>query len=318
MTQPMHLLGVDIGGTNLRVALANANGEIVARTSVTTTNMRDAESVVRQIGECTQQLLRDANPPLGRVAAIGAGAPGLTNAETGVVIATSYLMGWRDVPLKMMLEDELGIPASVDNDVNLAALGESCFGVGRGSPEFVFLAIGTGVGAGIILKGELFQGATWTAGEIGYMLVPGVPEEPAALGKPGGLEGVVGGEGLRTQWRSQWSREKTQLSQELTATEIFDAAIAGDVLANVLLDRAARALSYTIFDMTLILNASLYVLGGSVGLHAALRERAQAVVDTYARRLRPKLVLSALGSDAQLLGAIRLAQIASGKLQRSK
>ncbi len=317
MRPPTHLLGIDIGGTNLRVALSTVNGEIVARTSATTAKVRDAESVVRQIGACARQLLQDASLPMDRVGAIGAGAPGLTDADTGIVIATSYLMGWRDVPLKAMLEDELGIPASVDNDVNLAALGESCFGVGRGCQEFVFLAIGTGVGAGIILKGELFQGATWTAGEVGYMMVPGVSEEPAALGKPGGLEGVAGGEGLRTQWRSQWSTEKTLLSQDLTATEMFDAAIAGDVLANMLLDRAARALAYTIFNITLILNTSLYVLGGSVGLHNALRERTQAVVDTYARRLRPKLVLSALGNDAQLMGAIRLAQIASGKRQAS-
>jgi glucokinase len=314
MTQPTHLLGVDIGGTNLRVALANANGDIAARVSATTTNVRDAESVVRKIGECAQQLLREAQLPLERVAAVGAGAPGLTNAESGVVIATSYLMGWRDVPLKAMLEDHLGIPASVDNDVNLAALGESCFGVGRGCHELVFLAIGTGVGAGIILNGELFQGAAWTAGEIGYMLVPGVSEEPAALGKPGGLEAVVGGEGLRAQWQSLWSMEKTQLSRELTATQIFDAAVAGDALSNVLLDHAARALAYTIFDITLILNARLFVLGGSVGLHPALRERTQAVVDAYARRLRPKLVSSALGADAQLMGAIRLAQIIARRL----
>jgi glucokinase len=234
----------------------------------------------------------------------------LTNAETGVVIATSYLMGWRDVPLKAMLENHLGVPASVDNDVNLAALGESYFGVGRGFQDFVFIALGTGVGAGIILKGALFQGAAWTAGEIGYMLVPGVAEEPAALGKPGGLEGLVGGEGLRAQWLSQWSIEKTQQPRELTATQIFDAAVAGDALANVLLNRAAHALAYTISNITLILNAPLFVLGGSVGLHTALRERTQAVVDQYARRLRPKLVLSELGSDAQLMGAIRLAQIA--------
>jgi glucokinase len=309
MTQPTHLLGVDIGGTNLRVALANANGDIDARVSATTTNVRDAASVVQKIGECAQQLLRDTDLSKERVAAIGAGAPGLTNAETGVVIATSYLMGWRDVPLKAMLEDQLGVPASVDNDVNLAALGESCFGAGRGFQDFVFLAIGTGVGAGIILKGELLQGAAWTAGEIGYMLVPGVSEEPAALGKPGGLEGLVGGEGLRAQWQSQWSMEKTQRSRELTATQIFDAAVAGDALASVLLNRAARALAYTISNITLILNAPLFVLGGSVGLHAELRERTQTVVDMYARRLRPKLVLSELGNDAQLMGAIRLAQI---------
>ncbi len=210
-----------------------------------------------------------------------------------------------------MLERELGIPPSVENDVNLAALGESCFGVGGGCQDFVFLAIGTGVGAGIILKGELFQGTAWTAGEIGYMLVPGVSKEAAALGTPGSLEKVVGGEGMRTQWRSQWSMEKRRLSRELTATQIFDAATEGDALANELLDHAARALAYAISDITFILNTPLFVLGGSVGLHAALRERTQAVVDTYARRLRPELVLSALGSNAQLMGAIRLAQIAA-------
>jgi glucokinase len=316
MTQPTHLLGVDIGGTNLRVALANASGEIVARSSATTTNLRDAQSVVRKISECAQQLVEGAHLSLEQVAAVGAGAPGLTNAETGVVIATSYLLGWRDVSLKTMLEEALGIPASVDNDVNLAALGESCFGAGRGVPEFVFLAIGTGVGAGIILKGELFQGSAWTAGEIGYMLVPGSSEEPAPLGKPGALEGAVGGDGLRAQWQSQWNRNKTALPQNLTATQIFDAAVAGDVLANSVLDCAARTLGYAIWNITLILNAPLFVLGGTVGLHAALRDRTQAVVDMHARRLRPQLVSSALGRDAQLMGAVRLAQI-TAKLQNS-
>jgi glucokinase len=219
-------------------------------------------------------------------------------------------MGWRDVPLKAMLENTLGISASVDNDVNLAALGESCIGAGRGFPEFVFLAIGTGIGAGIILKGELFHGSAWTAGEIGYMLVPGVPEEPSALGKPGGLEAVVGGEGLRIEWQSRWSREKTELPRELTATQVFDAAVAGDTLANTLLDRAARTLAYAICNVTLTVNSPLFVLGGSVGLHTALRDRTQAIVDIHARRLRPQLVPSALGRDAQLSGAIRLAQIA--------
>ena len=311
MTQPTHLIGVDIGGTNLRVALANLKGEIVARVATTTTNVREPLNVVERIRECAHRLLEDAQLSLEHVAAIGAGVPGLTDAENGVVIATSYLMGWRDVPLKAMLEEALDVPASVDNDVNLAALGESRFGAGRGLKDFVFLAIGTGVGAGIILNGELFQGSAWTAGEIGYMLVPGISEEPPALGEPGGLEGLVGGEGLRLRWQSQWSRQKTQLPPELTATQIFDAAVAGDDLAIGLLDLAARTLAYVIFDITLILNAPLFVLGGSVGLHAALRDRTQAVLEMHARRLRPKMVLSLLGGDAQLMGAIRLAQIVS-------
>ena len=311
MTERTYLLGVDIGGTNLRVALADTKGKVLARASSTTTNVRDARCVVEKIQQCADQLLQEAGLAREAVAAIGVGAPGVTNAETGVVIATSYLLGWRDIPLKTMLEGALGMPAAVDNDVNLAALGESFFGAAAGVPNFVFLAVGTGVGAGIVLKGELFQGAAWTAGEVGYMLVPGVPEKPVDLGKPGALEGVVGGEGLRLQWEALWDPAQTRLPQQLTATQVFDGAIAGDALATSVLDRAAHTLACAVFNMTLILNTPLFILGGSVGLHSALRDRTQNVVDAHARRLRPQIVLSSLGSDAQLMGAIRLAQLAA-------
>ncbi len=309
MNEQACVLGIDIGGTNLRVALADLSGKILARTSSTTTNARDAHSVVTKIRECTGELLEESGLARKAITAIGAGAPGVTNAETGVVIATSYLLGWRDVPLKSMLEDAMGIPAAVDNDVNLAALGENSFGIATGTPNFVFLAVGTGVGAGIILKGELFQGSAWTAGEIGYMLVPGVSEKPAAPGQPGPLEGLAGGEGLRLQWLSAWDPAQTTLPQNLTATQIFDGALAGDALASSLLNRAAYTLACAIHNMTLILNAPLFVLGGSVGLHSALRDRTQSAVDAHARRLRPRVVLSSLGSEAQMMGAIRLGQL---------
>ena len=309
MTERKYLIGVDIGGTNLRVALADIKGKILARTSSTTAGVRDAQLIVAKIRQCAEQLLQDVGILREAVAAIGAGAPGVTNAETGVVIATSYLLGWRDVPLKAMLEEALSVPAAVDNDVNLAALGESFFGAGAEVPNFVFLAVGTGVGAGIVLQDQLFQGAAWTAGEVGYMLVPGVSQEPVELGEPGALESVIGGEGLRLQWLSLWNSRETKLPENLTATQIFDGAVAGDPLANSVLDRTAHALACAIFNMTLVLNTPLFVLGGSVGLHPALRDRTQKIVDTHARLLRPEIVLSSLGSDAQLMGAIRLAQL---------
>jgi glucokinase len=313
MTARNYVFGVDIGATNLRIALADAAGKILARTSSTTGDAPDPHLVVAKIRQSANQLLQDTGIQREAVAAIGAGAPGVTNAETGVVIATSYLLGWRDVPLKAMLEETLNVPAAVDNDVNLAALGESFFGAATEAPNFVFLAVGTGVGAGIVLKGELFQGAAWTAGEVGYMLVPGTPARPAELGKPGALESVVGGEGLRLQWLSVWNSRQTNLPESLTATQIFDSAVAGDALANAVLDRAANTLACAIFNMTLILNTPLFILGGSVGLHSALRDRTQKVVDAHARRLRPQVVLSSLGSDAQLMGAIRLAQLTGQK-----
>jgi glucokinase len=309
MTERKYLIGVDIGGTNLRVALADMKGKILARTSSTTVGVRDAQLIVAKIRQCADQLLQDAGIPREAITAIGAGAPGVTNVETGVVIATSYLLGWRDVPLKAMLEEALSVPSAVDNDVNLAALGESFFGAAAGVPNFVFLAVGTGLGAGIVLQDQLFQGAAWTAGEVGYMLVPGVPQDPVELGQPGALESVIGGEGLRLQWLSLWNPRETKLPENLTATQIFDGAVAGDPLANSVLDRTAHALACAIFNMTLVLNTPLFVLGGSVGLHPALRDRTQKVVDAHARLLRPEIVLSSLGSDAQLMGAIRLAQL---------
>jgi glucokinase len=309
MTEHTYVLGIDIGGTNLRVALADMSGNILARTSSTTTNARDAQLVVDTIRQSADRLLQEAGLPAKAVAAIGAGAPGVTNAETGVVIATSYLMGWSDVPLKSMLEKAMGVPAAVDNDVNLAALGENYLGAASGIPDFVFLAVGTGVGAGIVLKGEVFQGTAWTAGEIGYMLVQGASDRPVELGQPGPLEAIVGGEGLRLKWLSLWDSTETALPQNLTATQIFDGAVDGDPLANSLLDRAANTLACAIFNMTLILNTPLFILGGSVGLHAALRNRTQSVVDAHARRLRPQLAPSSLGNNAQLIGAIRLAQL---------
>src|ERR1700744_4948050 len=138
MTERQYLLAADIGGTNLRVALADMKGNILARTSSTTTNVRDAHLVIENISQCVYQLLQEAKVSRAAITAIGTGAPGVTNAETGVVIATSYLVGWRDVPLKSMLEDALQVPAIVDNDVNLAALGESSFGAARGVPDLVF------------------------------------------------------------------------------------------------------------------------------------------------------------------------------------
>jgi glucokinase len=120
---------------------------------------------------------------------------------------------------------------------------------------------------------------------------------------------MVGGEGLRLKWLSLWDPAHTTLPQNLTATQIFDGAVAGDTLAASLLDGAAHTLACAILNITLILNTPLFILGGSVGLHSALRDRTQNIVDTHARRVRPQIVLSSLGSDAQLMGAIRLAQL---------
>jgi glucokinase len=298
------VVGVDIGGTSLRVVLAEMTGTILGRWSTSTVGIREPDLVVRLICEGVDALLEGHSSSRADLRAIAAGAPGITDAEKGIVLATSYLMGWTNVPLRDKLEAALGIPAFVDNDVNMAALGEYHAGSAQGIHNFVFLAIGTGVGAGIILNGQVFRGDGWIAGEIGYMLVPGVSVAVVEDEEPGALEEIVGGEGLRRHWRGIWSENETMLPKEATATQIFDQALREDALALMVLERSSRILAYAIYNISLVLNCPLFVLGGSVGLHPALGDAARATLKSLNERIQPRVAVSSLGTEAQLTGAI--------------
>jgi len=307
-----YVVGVDIGGTNLRLALCESTGAIVGNWSTSTVGIRDPLAIVRLIGEGIDELLGGQSSSRASLQSIAVVAPGVTDTDRGIVIATSYLMGWRDVPLRNLLEGELRIPAFIDNDVNMAAFGESRAGVAKGIENFVFLAIGTGVGAGIVLNGQLFRGDGWTAGEIGYMLVPGVSTAPVERGNPGAFEAIVGGEGIRSHWQSIWNENSTPLPKDATATQIFDRANENDPLACTVLELTSRTLAYAIYNIILVLNCPLFVLGGSVGLHPAFANATDAVLKNQSARVQPRIVASSLGAEAQLTGAIyRAIEIAS-------
>jgi glucokinase len=302
--------GVDVGGTNLRLALADSAGNVLARWSSSTVGVRGPEAVIGLIGAGVRDTLRQTGAPPDSLRAIAAGVPGVTDVENGVVIATSYLMEWRDVALRSMLEEELGVPAVVDNDVNLAAIGESWAGAAKGASDFVFLAIGTGIGAGIVLDGRLYRGSGWGAGEIGYMLLPGTADGPGQDHEPGALEKMIGGEGIKAQWQRLWSAAGTPLPRDLTATAIFDCALDGDALAQTILRQSATMLAQAVYNVSSLLDCPLFVLGGGVGTHPALQASAQGILQGW--NARPRLVPSALGSDAQLQGAIRVALDTAG------
>ena len=299
-----YVVGVDIGGTNLRLALAGMTGNIVGRWSASTVGIREPHRIVQMIHEGVDGLLKENSLTHADLRAIAAGAPGITDTDRGVVVATSYLMGWKDIPLRDLLEAELAVPVFVDNDVNMAALGEHAAGVAQAADSFVFLAIGTGVGAGIVLKGELFRGDEWIAGEIGYMLVPGTSTAPVQGPQPGALEERVGGEGIQSHWRSIWSEGATRLSKEAAATQIFDQALEHDPLARAVLGLASRTLGYAIYNLSLVLNCPLFVLGGSVGLHPAFGDAVRSVVLSLNPRVQPNVLASSLGTEAQLTGAV--------------
>lgn len=302
-----YVVGADIGGTSLRIALAGMDGKVLDKWRVSTAGVRDPDVVVGLVEEGVDALFQQNHLSRSLLRAVAAGAPGVTNVDEGVVIATSYLMGWRNIPLRALLEAKLGVPAAVENDVNTAAIAESQIGAGRGVRDFVFLALGTGIGAGIVLNGRLFHGMNWSAGEIGYLLVPGTSVKPVETGEPGALERMVGGEGIKAQWQRLWHEDLTSLPKDLVATQIFDHALDGDSLAQKILHQSAQTLAYAIYNLAVVLNCPLFVLGGSVGMHPALWKQTQEILEQRDKRVQPKLVQSALGADAQVNGAICLA-----------
>jgi glucokinase len=302
-----HVIGVDIGGSNLRIALADMRGTVLGKWSTSTKRTSSPDMVIEQICKGVKDLLVETSVSRRSLLAVAAGAPGITDADSGVVAATSYLKGWRDVPFRSLLESALHIPAAVENDVRLAAIGENWAGAARGIRNFVFLAIGTGIAAGIFANGKLVHGTDWTAGEVGYMHVPGTPEEAAKRGAPGSLESTIGGEGIRQQWLRSCIATGVPRTRDLTATEIFEHAHAGDAQAANVLNRSAQVLAYAVFNISLVLNSELFVLGGGVGMSVPLRDATLRFLKQYNEPVRPQLIISTLGQDAQLTGAIRLA-----------
>ena len=301
------VIGVDIGGSNLRIALADSNGKVLGKRSASTRETSSPEMIVETIREGAEQLLQETSLSHCALAAVAAGAPGITDADSGVVIATSFLKGWREVPLRSLLESALRVPAAVENDVRVAAIGENWAGSARGVQNFVFLAIGTGIAAGIFVDGKLVHGPDWAAGEVGYMHVPGTPEDPAKRGAPGSLESTIGGEGIREQWQRCCREAGVSSTHDLNATAIFELARAGDTQAARVLNRSAQMLGYAVYNISLVLNSRLFVLGGGVGMSEPLRDATQRFLDRYTEPIPPKLIISGLGQDAQLMGAIRLA-----------
>jgi glucokinase len=301
--------GVDIGASNLRVGLADLRGNILGRWNTSTKATSSPDMVIAQIEQGINILLSQLSGSRRSLLSVAVGAPGVTNSRAGVVLATSYLRGWKDVPLRQLLESTLDVPAAVENDVRMAALGEHWMGAARGVDDFVFLAIGTGIAAGVFANGKLIHGSSWAAGEVGYMHVPLAIKEPAKLGEPGALESMIGGEGIRRQWSS--ACVDNPKPESLTATEIFARASNGDPLAKRVLEHSAQLLAYAVYNISLVLNSSLFVLGGGIGVSIPLFNATKCILEKYNEPSRPKVVISRLGTDAQLMGAIRLALTAA-------
>ena len=304
-----YVVGVDIGrGSNLRIALADLNGTVVGRWSSALRAERSPEVITELIATGVSRVSQQHKVPLKKILQIAVGAPGITDVAAGRVL--SNLSGWHDVPLRDLLQRKTRIATIVENDVNLGALGEGWRGAAQNVANFIFLAIGNGVGAGIVLNGMLHHGANWSAGEVGYLLLPGLPPNAPNADQPGALENAVGGRNLEQAWME---KRNTTDSPALRATDIFDLAASGDRNAREVLHTVADQLAMGITNLSLVLDLSLVVLSGGVGGHPGLRRAIEQRLERN-RFARPQLVIGSLTNEAPSYGAIWLALQASEAL----
>ena len=308
------VIGIDLGGTNLRMAAVNLQGAILHRIHHPVESHRGRDAVLNDIISSAETLAKQVISQADRFLAVGLGLPGLICPLEGIVTQSPNLPGWVDFDVRTPVENTLGVPLVIENDANSFALGEFWQGAARGIRHFCALTLGTGVGGGIVLNGELWSGADGMAGEVGHMIIES-EGHPCTCGSRGCLEQYASGTAIRRlALEAVTDHEKTLLStgpEGLTALDVFEAAKQGDHAALKIFQTMGYFLGIGLTNLVNFLNIDMIVLGGKVSnaweffapkAEQTLRERAFKVP---ARRVR--IVKSELGDDGGLVGAAYLA-----------
>ena len=265
------ILGVDLGGTKILTAVTTSQGEMLSRDHSVTPAQKGHEVVIQSIVESAHRALRQADVTISDFIAIGVGAPGLSNPETGVLFTSPNLPGWRDVPLRDIIQEKLSKKTFLINDANAAALGESYFGAARGARNFIYITISTGIGGGIVIDGKIYNGAIGAAGEVGHMTID--DDGPICnCGNRGCWETLASGTALAREARHRIEEgAKTSILEyaggdveKVTGRVIQDAAEKGDRLAKELIGRTGYYVGVGLANLVNIFNPELIVIGGGL------------------------------------------------------
>ena len=300
-------LAIDLGGTELRVGVVARTGAVIAERQTRTEATAGPEAVVRQMLDACAELRAEAGP----LAGCGVAAPGPLDLERGISLFPTTLHGWRDVPLRGLLREGLGLPVWLENDANAAALGELRFGAGRGLRHLVYVTVSTGIGGGVIVDGRILHGHRGLAAEIGHMTIRA--NGPAcSCGNIGCWEALASGSALDRRAAGLVACGTPTLMASLagnspaTARIAQRAAQAGDTAALALLDDEAALLGEGIANLLHLYAPEIVVIGGGVAACLPLMQsRIVAVARTRAMPPYRDIPISAaaLGRHAGLVGA---------------
>ncbi|ADU29928.1 ROK family glucokinase [Evansella cellulosilytica] len=312
------LVGVDIGGTTVKIALIDIEGTMKMKWEINTNTAEHGKYIVSDIVHSVEEKLKENAISKDNVIGIGLGAPGFIDVEKGLIFEAVNL-GWKDFALKEKMEEAIHIPTFVDNDANLAAVGEMWQGAGEGAENLLCVTLGTGVGGGVIAGGEIIHGQSGMAGEIGHIATVLENGAPCNCGKKGCLETVASATGIArlgteaaTVSTAGVLKDTLEANGALTAKDVFDAAKAGDTVAQNVVKEASHHLGLVLANLANALNPEKIVLGGGVSKAGdILVGEIKKYFTSYAI---PKIgrethiKIATLGNDAGVYGAAWLAK----------
>jgi glucokinase len=334
---PDYSIGVDMGGTNLRIAAISTEGQLLEKI---TTGVKLALGRDYVIGEMCDAILHltERYRSVGRFLGAGIGVPGIIDVEAGMMRKSANLPGWTDYPVRDQIESRLGARVFLDNDANVAALGEKWLGAARDADDMAMITLGTGIGGAIILNGKIFYGMSGMAGEFGHVTIEpnGVP---CGCGNRGCAERYASATAVvRMAREAIASGDAPQLASaanadpDFSAKSVYELAMKGDAAAQRIFTRFGEALGILLADLVNVLDLDMFVIGGGVvsawdafaaKMFSELRERslvyaasapedpgaekegASAQITSYTRR-KTIITRAILGSDAGLYGAARV------------
>ena len=312
------IIGIDLGGTSVKLAILTTEGEIQEKWSIKTNILDEGSHIVPDIIDSIKHRFETYGLTKEDFLGVGMGSPGVVDSEAGTVIG-AYNLNWKTLQLvKDQFETALGLPFFIDNDANVAALGEQWVGAGNNNPNVVFMTLGTGVGGGVIAAGNLIRGVKGAGGELGHITVDFDAPFSCTCGKKGCLETVASATGivnLTRRYAEEYAgdaklKQLIDDGEEVTAKDVFDLAKEGDDLALIVYRHFSNYLGVACANIAAVLNPAYIVLGG--GVSAAGEFLLDGVRNVFADNSFPQIkestqiVLATRGNDAGVLGAASL------------
>jgi len=313
----MYYVGVDLGGTNIAVGIVTYEGKIIAKKSVKTMAERPFEEIIKDMADCTLSLLKENNVSLDEVKSIGIGSPGSLDTENGVLKYANNFANGRNVPMKAILQKYIDKPVYIGNDANVAALGEVLAGAAKGYQNAVMITLGTGVGGGIVINGEIYEGQYSAGAEMGHIVVVHNGEQ-CSCGRKGCWEAYASATALIRQTKAAIDAHPESAMAKFAEEEgkvsgrtAFAAAKEGDAVALDVVKNYIEFVGEGLVDIVNVFRPEVILIGGGIcneGDYLLKPLKEFVNTNTYGGGLHPEqpIVVAALGNDAGIIGAALL------------